>query len=335
MARLNRTQRRTARIFTREADRAHASPRERKALFEAGLVEANLTNPRGGDASSVGSLQEQSHYGSVQRRMNRGKAARRFLTEARAVNRRGFKGSAGQLAQAVQRSAFPGRYDERSDEADAILAHFAAKSSNPRDTAAATQTMRQHVAPVSYEGERRAAALSYFSQRGRPGALLGLAQSLSAIPPDQPGGTVALPAAPGRRRRRRGTVPGSGGGHIVTAAGANLPGRPMQSATRKFVRKVSGIAGETLTIGTGTNHKLMTVNGNPSDHPGGMAADIPAKGERLIRLGQAALIAAGMNPKKARKQRGGLYNINGHQIIFNTHEGGDHTDHLHVTPKRR
>jgi hypothetical protein len=110
----------------------------------------------------------------------------------------------------------------------------------------------------------------------------------------------------------------------------------MSGETRRFVRRVSAVAGgETLTIGTGTNHKLMTVNGNPSDHPGGWAADIPARGKHLIRLGQAALIAAGMNPRKARKQTGGLYNIRGHQIIFNTHEGGDHTDHLHVTPDRR
>lgn len=217
MARLNRTQRRTAKIFTREANRFGASPRERKALFEAGLVEANLTNPRGGDASSVGSLQEQSHYGSVQRRLNRGKAARRFLSEARAINRRGFRGSAGQLAQAVQRSAYPSRYDQRSDEAEAILAHFMDKSSNRRDTQAARSIAQRHVPAVSYEAERRAAAMTYFSQRGRPGALLGLAESLSAIPPDQPGRTVAVPPVAGGRRRRRGRSPGllRGGGKTI------------------------------------------------------------------------------------------------------------------------
>jgi hypothetical protein len=30
------------------------------------------------------------------------------------------------------------------------------------------------------------------------------------------------------------------------------------------------------------------------------------------------------------RQDGGLYNIGRYQIIFNTHEGGDHTNHLHV-----
>jgi hypothetical protein len=41
-------------------------------------------------------------------------------------------------------------------------------------------------------------------------------------------------------------------------------------------------------------------------------------------------VAAGMSPKQARKAKGGLYNVNGWQIIFSTNEGGDHHDHLHV-----
>jgi hypothetical protein len=43
------------------------------------------------------------------------------------------------------------------------------------------------------------------------------------------------------------------------------------------------------------------------------------------------LIAAGMPRRKALKQKGGLFNVNGHQIIFNTMEGGDHTNHLHIS----
>jgi len=77
----------------------------------------------------------------------------------------------------------------------------------------------------------------------------------------------------------------------------------------------------------------MTTNGTVSQHWVGEAADIPARGEDLVRLGQAALIAAGANPKWARKQRAGLYNIHGKQIIFGTNDpklGGDHTDHLHI-----
>lgn len=125
MARLNRTQRKTARIFLQEARRARARPREREALIEAGLVEANLTNPGGGDRDSVGSLQERSHYGSRRRRLNRRAAARRFLGEAKA--HRGKKMSSGQLAQAVQRSAFPERYDQRDREAKRIIRNLGGK----------------------------------------------------------------------------------------------------------------------------------------------------------------------------------------------------------------
>ena len=52
--------------------------------------------------------------------------------------------------------------------------------------------------------------------------------------------------------------------------------------------------------------------------------------KELVRLGRKALIAAGMPKAQARKQTGGLYNVNGFQIIFATNEGGNHYDHLHV-----
>jgi hypothetical protein len=65
------------------------------------------------------------------------------------------------------------------------------------------------------------------------------------------------------------------------------------------------------------------VNGNVSEHYTGNATDIftingkPAVGERLIRAGRAALIAAGM-PRKCAQGAGGLYNVGNHQIIFGT-----------------
>jgi hypothetical protein len=55
-------------------------------------------------------------------------------------------------------------------------------------------------------------------------------------------------------------------------------------------------------------------------------------------MGQAALIAAGADPKWAKKQRGGLFNIQTRQgriqIIFNSQIGGDHSDHLHIGIRR-
>ncbi|NBT35566.1 MAG: hypothetical protein EBT03_08520 [Betaproteobacteria bacterium] len=100
------------------------------------------------------------------------------------------------------------------------------------------------------------------------------------------------------------------------------------------LRDTSSILGQPLIVGTTTNHDKYTVNGNVSDHYSGNAADVPATGQALIRMGQAALQALGMNPAEARRQTGGLFNLNKngkrYQVIFNTQTGGDHTNHLHI-----
>lgn len=110
------------------------------------------------------------------------------------------------------------------------------------------------------------------------------------------------------------------------------PGRIKPSVV-KFADKVSAVYGQPLTGSDGTGHSYLTVNGNVSQHSTGNATDIPASGRELVRMGRAALIAAGMPRAQALKQTGGLFNVNGHQIIFNTHEGGDHTDHLHISAR--
>jgi hypothetical protein len=133
-------------------------------------------------------------------------------------------------------------------------------------------------------------------------------------------------------RPRTGKTRGASGGSVNFAPGADRAGVGTNAKVKRFVRQISATYGAPLTVGTGTHHSQFVAGTNrQSDHWDGNAVDIPARGKKLIRLGQAALIAAGMNPKKARKQTGGLYNLNGHQIIFNTHEGGDHTDHLHAS----
>ena len=94
--------------------------------------------------------------------------------------------------------------------------------------------------------------------------------------------------------------------------------------------------GRPITLGTGTAHNRLTTSGNVSDHWAGNAIDLPATGRQLLRMGQSALIAAGMNPAQARRQKGGVFNITGrdgvrHQILFNTNVGGNHFNHVHVS----
>lgn len=122
---------------------------------------------------------------------------------------------------------------------------------------------------------------------------------------------------------------GGGGKGTVKITGPN-PGRIKPSVLR-FAKRISAILGEPIVGSDGSGHSHLTVNGNVSQHSTGNATDIPATGGDLIKKGRAALIAAGMPREQAMKQTGGLFNVNGHQIIFNTHEGGDHTDHLHIS----
>lgn len=124
----------------------------------------------------------------------------------------------------------------------------------------------------------------------------------------------------------------SGGtGTVTVAKGADRAGVSLQPAVLAFARKVAGLYGNPITIGTGTNHnQYVAGTTRQSAHWTGWAADVPATGAALIRLGQAALIAAGADPKWARKQKGGLFNVGGFQIIYSTDQGGNHWGHLHI-----
>lgn len=121
------------------------------------------------------------------------------------------------------------------------------------------------------------------------------------------------------------------GGKVTLAKGADRAGVKTSQALLDFAARVSAVARKALVIATGSNHSEYTVDGNVSDHWHGDAGDIPATGAELIHLGRSALVAAGADPAWANKQTGGLYNVHGHQIIFNTHKGGDHTNHLHIS----
>jgi hypothetical protein len=96
-----------------------ASPRERKALFEATAVESNHRDLNYGDRDSKGILQQRNNGAWGAAKEDVATDASQFLAAAKAANTQG--GSAGQLAQRVQRSAFPGRYDEHSKEADKLV----------------------------------------------------------------------------------------------------------------------------------------------------------------------------------------------------------------------
>lgn len=125
-------------------------------------------------------------------------------------------------------------------------------------------------------------------------------------------------------------------GLVNVSAGANRKGMTLQPVVENFVGRIAQTYGKPLTIGTGTNHnEYVAGTHRESDHWTGYAADIPASGEALTKLGQSALVAAGADPAWAAKQKGGLFNIGGKQVIFNSMEGGNHFNHLHVGIRTR
>lgn len=96
------------------------------AAIEAGLVESGLQNLNYGDRDSIGVFQQRPSQGWGTRKqiMDPRYAARKFFEKAIPLAKR-WTGTPGALAQAVQRSAFPGRYDERESEALGIIGDIA------------------------------------------------------------------------------------------------------------------------------------------------------------------------------------------------------------------
>lgn len=204
-----------ARRAVRRAKKRGASPRVIKALVEAGLVESNLqherySKPGSGDRDSVGFLQQRPSQGwgppgeSVERDTDQ------FLEKAMRLNR-GFRGSAGQLAQAVQRSAFPGRYDERSGEAEQILRRLNGGGGSQPGSRSSSSTESRTTPGVDNSDVRRQILAAYVqSERGKPGALLNLKAQLDGAQ-DVPGETIKHTTTKTERTKRSSGKPRKSG----------------------------------------------------------------------------------------------------------------------------
>lgn len=97
-----------------------ATDKELVSLFEAGFVESGFRNLSGGDRDSLGFLQQRPSqgWGTPQEILNVAHATRAFITRIKGVD---HSLTPGLMAQAVQRSAYPGRYDQRYADAVAAL----------------------------------------------------------------------------------------------------------------------------------------------------------------------------------------------------------------------
>lgn len=98
-----------------------ATDKQLVALIEAGIVESGLRNINYGDRDSVGFLQQRPSqgWGTPTQLTDPRYATTKFIQAAKRVDKASY--SAGQLAQAVQRSAYPARYPAQEANAIAIL----------------------------------------------------------------------------------------------------------------------------------------------------------------------------------------------------------------------
>ena len=102
-------------------DSLHADPLVRLSAFEAAIVESGVHNLSYGDRDSLGVFQQRwtQGWGSPSQIMDPAYASRQYISHAIGAERSGE--SAGQLAQSVQRSAYPGRYDQVGLQAAALM----------------------------------------------------------------------------------------------------------------------------------------------------------------------------------------------------------------------
>jgi len=115
-----------ARKVLRTGKKEGASRKELLAAAETGLVESDFRNLDYGDADSQGWRQERTSIYGTQDPRNVKAGARNFFEESISDTggARGRGQTAGELAQTIQGSAFPERYDEVKPEAAAIVKAF-------------------------------------------------------------------------------------------------------------------------------------------------------------------------------------------------------------------
>lgn len=265
--------------------RVGATAREQKAAIEAQLVESGARNLTYGDRDSVGILQQRPSQGWSHAADPVG-ALTDFYGHAKQF--RGQKISAGALAQAVQRSAYPGRYDQQSAQADAVLGSGGGYAAPGGPAAAPTlpgvdrQALLQQYAPKALTDKgllELAPLLQNASQTPAAGAY---------TPPGDVGGIAARASRIDRQR-----LPYQwGGGHGQVRDGQPLDCSGAVSKVLGIDPRVSGQfktwgkpgRGSRVTVYSNDSHVLMEVDG----HLWGTSAGNPGGGPGWIPRGQVS-----------------------------------------------
>lgn len=258
------------------------------SAFETALVESGLRNLPYGDRDSLGVFQQRPSqgWGTAAEVLNVDHAARSYLVRAIANEPRYT--TAGQLAQSVQRSAFPGKYDQRAGDAEAIIAALSGASSGFGVSAGGQEAIKQFIRstdPLPYQFG--AAGPGGYDCSGISSAVYGLITGrggghgqryfttfdFASTPPagfiPGPGGTFTVGVNP--TTHMAGNYGGLGFEAASTATGIKIgaSARPTSAFQKQFHMATGGPVNadllEQFGLDIGGDASGMTVNGRKID----------------------------------------------------------------------
>lgn len=274
---LTKEQRHVAKTLIKVGKRMGASPKDIVTAIATGIVEANLTNPSSGDGTSVGWRQETSSSYPGVNRQNVAQSAKRFYSELKSAG----PGSIGERAQAVQRSAYPGRYGEVVGEARGILkrlnrggvgAVMAGAQTGAQGVSGGAAPGTVTVPGKSLEGERKLAALNFIQHRFEPGAveqLVAKDEQLQDIKPQ----TLTVPGSKGKEIQTVKGQPVPAKGPLAQKVARESKNTPLQGNAIQIGTQVAKKFGLTVTSTTGGEHvpgsyhyqgRAIDISGSPS-----------------------------------------------------------------------
>jgi hypothetical protein len=115
-----------ARTICRVARELRANDKVILSAYEAAIVESGVRNLPYGDRDSLGVFQQRPSqgWGTPKQILDPAYAARQYISRAIRSDSRNPDLTPGHLAQSVQNSAYPDRYDRREGQARGLIAQY-------------------------------------------------------------------------------------------------------------------------------------------------------------------------------------------------------------------
>lgn len=313
------SRRQYANLIIREGKKLGASRKQIKAALEAGSVESGLSNPQHAtDADSIGLFQIRPSMHPGVKAGNAKASTKWFFQNAKQADK--GQGS-GQLAQDVERSAFPGRYAQHAKEASRYLKGGGGSAGKTVRGKANVST----TAGVDRSSDRGLATLSalYAQNHQDPGALKSLGVDPTPYYGSQGAGALAqtlsgLKDTPGKTTTTPGKV-------VRKSKGGTGKGKTGIVELGKLAQSMGLHVGENPHFGG-----VTPVHVSGSYHYKGRAIDVSGDPKKMNRYAKLVERKYGKNLKELFHDGPGAPQSikNGKKVGHNFVP--DHQDHVHL-----